>query len=299
MRGLRSLLVAGVAAVALAATSGPVSAAVPSERIQWGTDGDIAVPIHGTPTVFRPSTGTWYVRGLATFTFGAEGDIPVAGNFGSALTDTAGRVSSDLAMFTPSTGTWSIRFPDPNDLSVSALPDAVTTQWGTVGDIPLAGHYVPLAKGDIAYQVTVFRPSNGTWYFKSVVDGAVTTSSLRWGTQGDVPVPGTTRPTVWRPSSGTWYLHDDLDPTTPTTPNVSFSFGAQGDVPVTQTGSSVVLFRPSAGLWYVRASSGSYTRYSWGTTGDVPFFQDWIGGPETDLIIYRPSTSVWYIDDIS
>jgi len=52
----------------------------------------------------------------------------------------------------------------------------------------------------------VFRPSTGSWYVR------VLSAPVRYGTSGDVPVPGdydgdgTTDIAVFRPSSGTWYV---------------------------------------------------------------------------------------------
>ena len=57
-------------------------------------------------TVFRPSTGTWYVRGStvsATYVWGGGADIPVPGDYD-------GDGKADVAVFRPSTGTWYIRY---------------------------------------------------------------------------------------------------------------------------------------------------------------------------------------------
>jgi hypothetical protein len=71
-------------------------------------------------TVFRPSTGTWYVRGWsasATYVWGGGADIPVPGDYdGDGITD--------IAVFRPSTGTWYIRY--------SATPTYAALVWGAL-----------------------------------------------------------------------------------------------------------------------------------------------------------------------
>jgi large repetitive protein len=67
--------------------------------------------------VFRPSNGTWYVRGITTVTWGRNGDVPVPGDYN-------GDGRTDVAVFRPSNGTWYVR-------------GITTVTWGRSGDIPL------------------------------------------------------------------------------------------------------------------------------------------------------------------
>ena len=80
--------------------------------------------------VFRPTTGTWYVKksngtGDLAVQWGASGDVPVEGNY-------AGDTRADFAVFRPSNGDgyWYVRSAE--DLFPTSVP------WGTFGDIPLA-----------------------------------------------------------------------------------------------------------------------------------------------------------------
>jgi hypothetical protein len=66
--------------------------------------------------VWRPSTGTWWVRGIETVPWGASGDIPVPGDYN-------GDGRTDLAVWRPSTGTWWVRGVE-------------TVTWGKRGDVP-------------------------------------------------------------------------------------------------------------------------------------------------------------------
>ncbi|MDQ4134046.1 MAG: plastocyanin/azurin family copper-binding protein [Actinomycetota bacterium] len=115
-------------------------------------DGDTDV------SLFRPSSGYWFVNGGATTQFGTTGDIPVPGDYD-------GDGDTDVAVYRPSNGYWFVN-------------GGAITQFGTSGDIPVPGDYDGNGTTDIA----VFRPSNGYWF---VNGGAIT----QFGTSGDVPLP--------------------------------------------------------------------------------------------------------------
>lgn len=125
-------------------------------------------------SVFRPSTGTWFVlnSGSNTFNavnFGQNGDLPVDGDFD-------GDSRSDTTVFRPSTGTW-FRLDSSNG-AFSAV------NFGTNGDKPVAGDYDKDGKTDIA----VWRPSNGTYFVLRSSNGAF--QATAWGTNGDIPILG-------------------------------------------------------------------------------------------------------------
>src|SRR5262249_27053955 len=97
--------------------------------------------------VFRPATGTWFIRYSGTPTsaaiaWGGVGDVPVPADY-----DGDGVV--DVAVFRPASGTWFIRY--------SATPTSATIVWGGSGDVAVPADY----DGDGIADIAVFRPATG------------------------------------------------------------------------------------------------------------------------------------------
>ena len=212
-------------------------------------------------SVFRPSIGQWFVQNQGTVSWGAAGDIPVAGDYnGDGLTD--------RAVYRPSTGTWFVENQNP-------------VAWGVAGDIPVPGDYL----GAASTQRAVYRPSTGTWFVENQ-------SPVVWGIPGDIPVPGdyngdhVTDIAVYRPSTNTWLVRGQ-------SPVV---WGMPGDIPVPADydgngTTDIAMYRPSTGFWLVR---GGITT-QWGTPGDVPVPGDYNGNGAADIAVFRPSTGVWFV----
>ncbi len=123
-------------------------------------------------SVYRPSTGQWFVfnSGTSTFNatqFGLNGDIPSEGDFD-------GDARADISVFRPSSGTW-FRLNSSNQ-------QFVANQFGTNGDKPVAGDYDRDGKTDIA----VWRPTDGNYYTLRSSDGGF--SAFHWGGNGDIPI---------------------------------------------------------------------------------------------------------------
>ncbi len=227
----------------------------------WRAPADFTGDGRADTAVWRPATGTWYVRGYRPVRWGLAGDVVVAGNY------TAGR-RAELALWRPSNGRWYVR-------------GQPSVRWGQRGDIPLAADFT----GDGRVDLAVWRPSTGTWFIRGL-------PTRRWGAGGDVPVPadyngdGRAQLAVWRPSTGRWYV--DGQP--------SLRWGTAGDI-VTPTRLisrgrvDIAVWRPSNGTWYIRG--GRFTR--WGAAGDVAVAGDITGGGLADYAVWRPSNGVWYI----
>lgn len=230
--------------------------------------------------VFRPSNGTWYVRGLFTVKFGRRGDVPVPADFN-------GDGKSEVAVWRPSTGMWHIR----------GMRDV---EWGRRTDIPVPADY----NGDGRDDIAVWRPSTGRWHIRGVKD-------VQWGRKGDIPFAGIWRfdtgvePTVWRPSTGTWYINRSGGHA-----NQTIRFGRAGDVPVRSAANSIDdrhnlgIFRPSTGTYYElspRHPNERLIRHTFGGPAEVfaavPLgvvwhkedSHTWLG----DYGLFQPATGAW------
>ncbi len=211
--------------------------------------------------VFRPSTGTWYVRGQWSLRYGAPGDIPVPADY-------RGIRASTPAVFRPSTGSW-------------YLYGVGQVSWGQVGDIPVPADY----NGDGRTDVAVYRPSTGTWYVRGLF-------TVTYGVPGDIPAPadyngdGRAEVSVFRPSTGTWYVRG----------GTAIRMGGRGDRPVpadydADGRAEQALFRPSTGYWYVVGMPA----VQYGGSGDIPQPGDYNGDRRYDVALFRPSDGSWHV----
>jgi hypothetical protein len=247
-------------------------------------------------TIWRPSTGIWYVlqsgSNFATasgYLWGVPTDVPVSGDFD-------GDGKADVAVFRPTTGVWYLL------LSSTNFSSFVAYQWGVSSDIPVPGDY----DGDGKTDVAIYRPSIGTWWVLQSSTNFTAWASYNWGTSTDVAVAGDydgdgkTDVAIYRPSTGTWWvLKSNVNFTT----WASYNWGTSTDVPVAgdydgDGKTDVAIYRPSTGGWWLLKSSTNFTTwatYNWGTSTDVPVPGDYDGDGKIDVAIYRPSTGTWWI----
>lgn len=123
-------------------------------------------------SVFRPSTGTWYVMQSSNNTvnisqFGLNGDKIVPGDY-----DGDGR--TDMAVFR--SGVWYIL--------QTSTGTPVITNWGLAADKPVPGDYDGDGKTDIA----VYR--NGVWYIIQSSNGGQIYQNF--GLSSDIPIAAST-----------------------------------------------------------------------------------------------------------
>ncbi|MGI8686313.1 MAG: DUF7450 family protein [Acidimicrobiales bacterium] len=198
--------------------------------LDFDGDGDCDV------SVYRPSTGTWYVQGGGPpVVWGASTDVPVPADYD-------GDGDADIAVYRPSTGQW----------FVMGGPFAV---WGAGADVPVPADY----DGDGDADIAVYRPSTGIWY---VMGGP----AVEWGSLRDVPVPadydgdGDADITVYRPSTGMWFIMGGPFPVWGVSTDIPEPCDYSGD-----GSDDVTVFRPFTGSWFI--TGGPFP--VWGASTDI------------------------------
>lgn len=153
---------------------------------------------------------------------------------------------------------------------------------------------------DTQADITVYRPSNGSWFTIKTSNGQV--SSTLWGSPGDIVVPadydgdGKTDVAIYRPSNGNWWIINSS-----TGQTRGQQWGTAGDVPVPADydgdgKADIAIFRPSNGTWWIiNSSTGQVRNQQWAVSGDKPVPADYDGDGRADIAVYRPSNGSWLI----
>ncbi len=268
----------GLSAVRLARLQNSIA----PPRTQFDYDGDGKADV----SVFRPSTGMWYILrstdfGVTQTQFAIPADIPAPADFD-------GDGKTDIAIYRPSNGNW---------WSLSSINGAqINAQLGQTGDIPLPSDFT----GDGRADYVVFRPSTGQWLRSSSANGA--SSNVIFGQAGDKPVigdfdgDGKSDVAIYRPSDGNWWWQSSVD-------NVQRAtrWGISSDLPAASDmdgdgKTDFVVYRPSTGVWYsFNSSNGSSTIIPFGIAEDRPVAADYDGDGRADISVFRPSSGIWYL----
>jgi hypothetical protein len=232
-------------------------------------------------SVFRPSTGTWYILRSSDNTFygvqfGMNGDRLVPGDYD-------GDGKTDVAVFRA--GDWYILRSSNGAL--------VIQHHGSAGDIPVPADY----DGDGVTNFAVFRPSTGYWYTST--NPATNYGAVQFGAANDIPSPadydgdGRADIAVFRPSAEAWYLLRS------TQGFQQLSFGINGDkpAPLDYDGdgkANIAVFRPSSATWYTSTNPATnFGAIQWGVGTDAlaPGYYD--SDNRADVGVFRSGT--WYV----
>lgn len=144
--------------------------------------------------------------------------------------------------------------------------------------------------GDSRSDISVYRPSNGSWWIlRSGQPGAYT--ALQFGISTDKIVPadydGDRKADIAVFRDGAWYLL--LSETGTVT---VLNWGSAGDIPVAADfdgngRADTAVFRPSTGVWWILRNDGSYVASQFGQNGDAPVPADYDGDGKADISVYR------------
>ena len=234
-------------------------------------------------SVFRPSTGAWYLLNSSqpgTFTamqFGVSTDKPTPADFD-------GDRKTDVSVYRD--GIWYILLSQTNTFRIDS--------WGLAADTPVPGDYDGDGKADLA----VYR--GGTWYVLRSTDSSY--QAAAFGLATDKPVPadfdgdGRLELAVYRVGAvlSQWAILNSGNGESSLQ-----QFGINGDiaVPADFDGDgrdNMAVFRPSNGTWYTSTDPATnYGGRQWGLAGDIPAAADYDGNGRADYGIYRQG--VWYI----
>lgn len=152
--------------------------------------------------------------------------------------------------------------------------------------------------GDRKSDVSVFRPSNRSWFLDRSQAGFF---GVLFGLGDDKVAPadfdgdGKTDIAVYRPSTGIWYWLNSSNGAFKALP-----FGLAEDLPTPADydgdgKADVSVFRPSTGTWYrLNSSNGSFYGVQFGVSEDKPSVGDFDGDGKADIAVFRPSVGAWY-----
>lgn len=258
------------------------------------TDNDYDADGRTDLSVFRPSTGDWYIQrstqGALGLHWGIATDKPAAADYD-------GDFKSDIAVWREAGASYFY-------ILRSASSTVQIEQFGITGDSPtISGDWDGDGKADVAVYRNGAAGAQSYFYYRgSLNNPSGNTTYLPWGTGGDQAVrgdfdgDGRQDAAVFRSSNLSWYVlkSSNLQPQYQV-------WGLASDRRVTADydgdgKTDFAVFRPSNNVWFIlNSSNGTTSYYTWGTTGDSLVPGDYNGDGKTEVAVYRPSDRRWWI----
>ncbi|HQU83677.1 MAG TPA: VCBS repeat-containing protein, partial [Pyrinomonadaceae bacterium] len=243
------------------------------------------------PSVFRPTDTNWYLsrssnNQLSVTQFGVSTDKLTPADYD-------GDSKTDIAV-------WRENASDPNLSYFYILQSANNTvkieQFGSLNDKPsFSGDW----DGDGKADVSVYRPSNNTFYYRPSATPATSFVGINWGIANDVPMrgdfdgDGKSDAAVFRPSNGDWYIRqssnnqlrvDNWGISTDKFVSADYDGDAKTDLAVFRNG-----------VWYIKQSTNNQLRTeNFGIATDTPVAADYDGDGKADIAVFRNGT--WYLN---
>jgi hypothetical protein len=231
--------------------------------------------------VYRPSTGTFFLRGArpgwneavadASFPYGDPNWRPLLGDWDGNGTQTVG-------VFNPGTLTFHLRN------SNTAGTSDVNIVFGATGDVPVAGDW----DGNGTDTLGVWRPSTATFYLRNSNTPGTGELVFPFGATGDIPVAGdwngdgVTTIGVYRPGNSTFYLRNSNN-AGPNDLTIPLGNPGGGDKPVVGDWNgdgvtTVGVWRNSTDVFYLIGEDLARVNtlvVAYGAPGDVPLSGNW------------------------
>ena len=259
------------------------------------TENDFDGDLRSDLSVFRPSTGQWWIarstQGLAVQQWGISTDKLTPADYD-------GDGKTDLAIWRPgapfSAAFWILQSSN-NTVRIE--------QFGqTNDDSTVVGDWDGDGKADPAVYRNAAVASQSYFYYRGSLNnpgGSVT--YLPWGTIGDKPArgdfdgDGKQDAAVFRQTNVVWYVLQSSNL------QVRYqSWGVATDFRVLADydgdgKTDFAVFRPSENVWYILNSATGTTSYrTWGLASDLFVPADYDGDGKADFAVYRPSDQRWY-----